>query len=77
MAKKNENTGVQAVCFCVATAIAGMILWPILDIIWCKAFTHSEFVYTVKEYVVQPAIFAVIITLVFFGIQIVSSKKKK
>ena len=58
------------------TAIAGIILWPILDMLYCAIFTHSEFVYSVNSHIVQPIIFGWA-GLIFWGIDRISMKKNK
>lgn len=59
------------------TAIAGIILWPILDMLYCAIFTHSEFVYSVNSHIVQPIIFGCAAGLIFWGIDRISMKKNK
>ena len=49
-----------------ATAIAGLILYPLFDVILCKFITNSEFVYSVHEHIIQPIIFGTIIGLIAY-----------
>ena len=46
----------------IAVAICGMILYPLFDLVYYKAITNSEFVYSFHRYIIQPIIFAC-----FFG----------
>lgn len=58
-------------------AVAGIILWPILDMLYCAIFTHSEFVYSVNGHIVQPIIFGCVAGLIFWVIDRISMKKNK
>ena len=47
-------------------SVAGIILWPLLDIAYHGIITHSPFSYSVVEHVVEPIIFGCIMGLVFW-----------
>lgn len=50
----------------IAIAVFGMILYPIIDLIYYKYITNSEFVYTFHKYIIQPVLFACISGTVFW-----------
>lgn len=56
----------------VVTAIIGIILYPIFDYIWCTLITHSNFKYSIFGDLIEPILFATIITIVLY-----LPKKKK
>jgi len=53
-----------------------MIIWPLMDLFWAAVITHTNFVYTVKDYVLEPLAFAVLLTLVFFCFKAFAKEKK-
>ena len=57
----------------VTTALFGMIIYPLLDFIICKFFTHSEFKYLVFNHIVQPVLFGCIYGVTYWSID----KKRK
>ena len=77
MGKKIENPIMQAVLFFIISALMAAIIWPLLDLAWAKLITHSDFEYSVGEYVVGPLIFAFIFTIVFNWKALFGKKTKK
>ena len=75
MAKKIGNKYLQILVFWAISAVAAMIIWPLLDLFWAGVITHSEFHYTVQDYVIEPLAFAVLITLVFFCFKAFAKEK--
>lgn len=74
--KKIESTSVQYLILqSVAIAVAGMIIWPLFDLFWCGVITHSEFVYSVTEHIIEPIVFGCIMGLVFWVIDKKKAKK--
>ena len=68
--KKIESTSVQYLIIqIVGIAVAGMIIWPLFDMFWCAVISHTEFVYTVSEYVLEPIVFGCIAGTVFWVIE--------
>lgn len=61
----------------LAVFIAAIILWPIFDIIYNAVFTHTAFVYTAHQYILQPLIFAIIFTIISYLIDFIRFKIKK
>ncbi len=41
------------VLFCILFLL---ILYPVFDLILCKAIYHTKFIYTAKEYILKPII---------------------
>lgn len=58
----------------ITTAIFGMILYPLFDIIFCKFITNSEFIYSVKNHIIEPMVFACIFGTTFW---LVDRKRNK
>ena len=50
----------------VSISIAGIILWPLLDLIYHNVITHSPFTYSVFEHIVEPILFGCIMGTVFW-----------
>lgn len=73
--KKVESTSVEYLIITIVTvAVAGMILWPLFDLFWCAVVTHTEFVYSVADYIMWPIVFAGIVGIVFW---VLEKKKAK
>ena len=66
MSKTIENTKIQALIYFVTVLIICFILWPLLDMFWCAVITHSEFSYNPSDYLIEPIIFSVLMTLFFY-----------
>ena len=58
--KLRKNRIKSTLAMALATFVAAMIIWPLLDLLWTKVISHSDFTYTLSDYVLQPAIFAII-----------------
>ena len=74
--KKEENSDKKVIIYGAAITIAGLILYPIYDLIWCKFITNSKFIYTMKDHVIQPITIGIIMTVILYAITY-STKKKK
>ena len=48
-----------------AIAIAGVILYPLFDLILCKFITNSEFIYSASQYITKLIAFGFIMGVVF------------
>ena len=59
----------------VFTILFMIILYPILDLIICKFFTHSRFIYTAKEYILKPILHGLCIGSGLFFVDISRMKK--
>lgn len=80
MSKKKEiklHPAIQAIIYFVTTFIACMIIWPLLDLLWCNVFTHSEFQYNFWTEAAEAAVIAAVLTLVFFLPTILKQSKKE
>ena len=62
---KNENNN-YILAYGISFVLAGIVLYPLFDVILCKFITHSEFVYSFHEHVIQPTLFGVIMTLFLY-----------
>ena len=75
--KKIETTSVKyLVIMILATSIAGMILWPLFDLFWCAVISHTEFVYSIVDHLVEPIIFGCIFGIVLWVLEKKKAKKK-
>lgn len=59
----------------VCLFVAAIIIWPLLDMFISAVFTHSEFTYSVFQHILEPALFAVIFTIIDFVIYKCQEKK--
>ena len=64
MKKIKENRVLYIIVNGMATGLAGVIIWPLLDLILCKFITRSPFIYSVHEHIIQPIIFGFIVSLI-------------
>ena len=76
MAKKIENKFLQILVFWAISAVIAMIIWPLMDLFWAGVISHTEFHYTVKDYIIEPLAFAALLTLVFFCFKAFAKEKK-
>ena len=64
--KEETKTKIRnIIVFAVAVALFGIIIYPLLDLFVCKVFTHSEFVYSVRDHIIQPIVLGIISSLLF------------
>ena len=59
----------------VCTILLMIILYPILDLIICKFFTHGKFIYTFKEYILKPIMHGLCIGSGLFFVDVSRIKK--
>ena len=62
--KVKKNRALKILFNALGTAIAGIIIWPLLDLILCNWITRTTFVYSVYEHIVQPIIFGFIVSFI-------------
>ena len=75
--KKNESTSIDyLILLIVVIAVMGMIIWPLLDLFWCAIITHTKFVYSIAEHLIEPIIFGCIMGTVFWMLEKKKAKKK-
>ena len=60
---------------CVAIIIVELILFPLFDLVYAKFITHSKFVYSVTNHIVEPLILGIIVSVCLFVIYKKSNKK--
>ena len=68
MKKTLENKGVQLVLYIIITIIMGLIIFPLLDFIYCL-INNNSFVYSVHEHIQRPIEMGVILGIVFYIVQ--------
>lgn len=76
MAKKIQNKFLQIFLFWLSAAVIAMIIWPLMDLFWAAVITHTNFTYSIKDYILEPLAFAVLLTLVFFCFRAFAKDKK-
>lgn len=64
--KKIKEKNKYIFAYGISFVLAGIVLYPLLDVILCKFITHSEFVYSFYEHVVKPVSFGIIMTLFLY-----------
>ena len=75
--KVRKNRILSSIIMAIAAFIAAMIIWPLFDLLWAKIISHSDFAYTLKDYVIEPAIFGVIFGIISFIIWKPETKLEK
>ncbi len=63
-----------ALVYGATTAIMGIILYPLFDLILCKFITNSNFVYSAHQHITQPVLFGFFMGIV---LTFINSKKDK
>ena len=58
----------------ILISLFGMILYPLFDLVYYKLITNKEFVYSIKNHIIEPIIFGFILGIIFF---IIDRKKSK
>ena len=72
--KKIERGSIKyLILLIVATALFGIILYPLFNLILCQFITNTEFTYSINRFIIQPIIFACAYGLTFWLID----KKRK
>ena len=57
----------------ISVSLFSLVLYPLLDLLFCKFITNSTFKYSVIDHIVEPIIFSIIFSLTVF---ILDRKKK-
>ena len=73
MKKIERGTVKYLICLIVLTAVFGMVLYPLFDLVYCKLITNTAFVYSISKHVVSPVLFALIYGVTFWSLD----KKRK
>ena len=73
---KIDNPKIQAIIYFVTVLVISFILWPLLDFFWISVISHSDFNYNFSDYIIEPLIFTVIMTALFF-IPLIRKENKK
>lgn len=66
MTKIEKNSIGYLILLIIAISVAGIIIWPLLDLLFHAVFTQSEFVYSPTEHIIEPIIFGIIAGVVFW-----------
>lgn len=75
--KADEKRFTRFLLYGTATAVMGMILYPLLDYLFYTFITRSPFEYSVFQHIVEPIIFGYTFGLVFSAGNLKSNKKSK
>ena len=67
MKKIEKNSIKYLILDVVSISVAGIILWPILDLLYHNLITNSPFTYSVFEHVVEPIIFGCIMGIMYWS----------
>lgn len=68
---------VRVLLYAVVFTLMAMVIFPLFDFIIAKLFTHGEFHYTAKSYILEPAIFGVVFGIVWTVIDRKKENKNK
>lgn len=58
MKKIEKGTKKYLIILIIAVALCGIILYPLLDLIYYKLIVNSDFTYSIYRHIIQPIIFA-------------------
>lgn len=50
----------------VATAICGMIIYPLFDFVLCNLITNSKFIYSIHSHIIEPIIFGCVMGIILW-----------
>ena len=73
MKKIERGTIKYLVLLIIATAVCGMIIYPLLDLAYYKLIKKAAFSYSFYKHVTQPILFAVVYGITFWSVD----KKRK
>lgn len=76
MKKIEKNSIKYLIIQTLAIIIFAIIIYPLIDLALCKLITHTEFVYSVNEHIIEPIIYGTILGIVFFMIDRKANSKK-
>ena len=65
MEKLKKNKFLYIIVFGLIVGVVGMIIYPIFDLIICKIFTNTKFVWNVYNYIIKPLEFGMIFSIVY------------
>jgi len=66
LSKIRKNRIKSSIAITIVTFIAAAIIWPLLDLLWSSIISHSNFEYTLKAYILEPVIFAIIFGIIAY-----------
>lgn len=72
----NRNSPLYYIVFGICVIIISLILYPLGDWIICSVFTHSPFVYSVKQHIVLPCVTGIFVAVLFFAADKLFKKKE-
>ncbi|MBQ6477034.1 MAG: hypothetical protein IJI43_01175, partial [Bacilli bacterium] len=75
MKKIEKGSNKHLIIQCVTIIVVELILFPLFDLVYAKLFTHSKFVYSVTNHIVEPLILGIVISICLFVIYRKSNKK--
>ena len=65
MEKFKKNKILYMILFGLMIGIMGFIIYPLLDYLYYKFITHSNFVYNVQDYIIRPLEFGMIFSVIY------------
>lgn len=77
MKKLENNMLLYILVYGLTTAIMGLIIWPGFDFLICKFITKSTFTYSVQNHILQPAIYGMMMGIVFWFVKPKTKKEDK
>jgi hypothetical protein len=66
LSKIRKNRIKSSIAIAVATFIAAAVIWPLFDFLWSSLISHGDFVYTLKDYILEPIAFGIIFGIISF-----------
>ena len=65
MKKLEEKRSTFILAYGLITSIIGLIIYPVLDLFFCKFITNSKFEYSVSSHVLSPITFGIFFSIIY------------
>ena len=75
MKKTEENLALYMLVQFTVMTIAALIIWPLFDMFFDNVITNSTFHYSIREHIVEPIIFGVVVAIIEGIIKVRKDKK--
>lgn len=74
--KNVEKGSIKSLALLTSTiALCGIIIFPLFDLIYDSFLTHTKFVYTINDHIVDPIIYGVVAGIILWIIERKKAKK--
>ena len=72
--KKIDDKSVQFLIYLIVlVSVFGLIIYPLSDFLIDRFISHTEFIYSLRDHVIDPIVFALIFSITYW---VINRKKK-